>query len=366
MLQALTPTPSATSTPAPTETATPPPTVTATQTPKPTSTATSTPSPTPTVTPEPRLTPSPEPSPTPTVAEPEAPTAETGQEQQAQYPQEPGQGWLADQINAMLDGREGLYAIAIDGPGQNLKFRRAADEQIESASLYKLGIMVELFRMREEEDLDFEQPVVLRDVHFSEGGDIYDESQIGDEIPIGDLLRNMITFSSNVAGWALLDFTGNEPVNATLRDLGLRNTEIRWRPRAGSDPPDMASYAALPGISATVRADQAFNVTTAGDMALLFKLLLAGQVVSPEASVEMLDLLAEQKINNRLPALLPPDVRVAHKTGNLPPDLTHDAGVIYAPAGPVVVAVLTEGVPEWGATVFMQELALLVYHELGG
>jgi beta-lactamase class A len=44
----------------------------------------------------------------------------------------------------------------------------------------------------------------------------------------------------------------------------------------------------------------------------------------------MLNLLLSQKLNERIPALLPPGVPVAHKTGTMPGDGVHnDAGIIF-------------------------------------
>ena len=95
-------------------------------------------------------------------------------------------------------------------------------------------------------------------------------------------------------------------------------------------------------------------------MVRLFRLLLAGEVVSTEARCAMLDLLVHQAINDRLPAGLPAGAVVAHKTGNLP-GLVHDAGVLYTRTGPVVVAALSEGVDEGEAAEVIAQLGALVY-----
>ncbi|MBX6343006.1 MAG: serine hydrolase, partial [Thermomicrobiaceae bacterium] len=108
-------------------------------------------------------------------------------------------------------------------------------------------------------------------------------------------------------------------------------------------------------------AEDAYNVTSPVDMAHLFEALLVGKVVSRRASAEMLDLLAQQQINDRLPALLPPGTRVAHKTGNLA-TVVHDAGVIYAPRGPIVVVVMSEDVQSEAAVVdAARKVARLAY-----
>ena len=76
----------------------------------------------------------------------------------------------------------------------------------------------------------------------------------------------------------------------------------------------------------------------------------------------MLKLLMRQAVADRFPVLLPKTTVIAHKTGNLP-GVIHDAGVIYTPTGPVVLAALAQDVPdEPRASAILQQLALVVYH----
>jgi len=58
--------------------------------------------------------------------------------------------------------------------------------------------------------------------------------------------------------------------------------------------------------------------TSALDMLHLVDTVAQGKAVSTAASADMLHLLLRQRVNDRLPRLLPGDVQVAHKTGNLP------------------------------------------------
>lgn len=285
-------------------------------------------------------------------------------------------------------------------------------EPMESASLYKLGIMVEVFVQREVGMLSFDDGVLLEPGYFVEGEDVFGYGDIGAVYTVGTLLQAMITQSSNVAATALLATVGNENVNATLASLGITNTQIRWMPDPSASPdwndetldegtppvdesteeqptePPTSDEApaddAVDGVDsgaraevvylsagptdaathprwyADARADGALNVTTAEDMAWLYTLLLRGEVIAPEVSQEMLDLLAAQEVNDRIPAYLPGGTVVAHKTGNLD-GLVHDAGVIYAPAGPIIVVVLTEDIDEDVAIDMIAQIALAAY-----
>jgi beta-lactamase class A len=303
---------------------------------------------------------------------------------------------LADfraQVDALVGEAGGFVEIAVAKPDGTMLYETNASESMESASLYKLAVMVELYRQRDAGMLTFDDGIELQPYHFAEGEDAFSEDEIGTVVDVGTLLNAMITLSSNVASTALLELVGNDNINATMASLGLTGTEIRWMPGpwdleaapydstdepAPEEPvdPDASedtgvvatrrSLASIPagGVLFDERADNSLNVTTAADMATLFHLLLAGQVVSPEASHEMLDLLAEQQINDRLPAYLPDGAVVAHKTGNLD-GLVHDAGVVYTPAGPVIIAVLTEDVDEGVADDLMARVALLTWQMAG-
>ena len=46
----------------------------------------------------------------------------------------------------------------------------------------------------------------------------------------------------------------------------------------------------------------------------------------------MLELLKAQTLNDKLPKYLPDQVIMAHKAGELD-DVSHDAGIVYSPAG---------------------------------
>ena len=53
----------------------------------------------------------------------------------------------------------------------------------------------------------------------------------------------------------------------------------------------------------------------------------------------MVDILLDQKFNSVIPARLPADVKVAHKTGSIT-GIQHDAGIVYLPNGKKYILVL--------------------------
>jgi beta-lactamase class A len=106
--------------------------------------------------------------------------------------------------------------------------------------------------------------------------------------------------------------------------------------------------------------------TTAREMVSLLERVHHGKLVSPEACKEMIGHLKKCEDKTKLKRLLPAKVEVAHKTGSVS-DVKTDAGIIYTPAGPVAMCVLTSNnddkrfVDDNAANIVIGRLAKEVY-----
>jgi beta-lactamase class A len=313
-------------------------------------------------------------------------------------------------VDDIMAGVDGQVAIAIAAGDGTILYEMNGAESMEAASLYKLPVMVEVFRRIDAGEISHDDAVFVTASFFAEGADSIGYGAIDAYVGIDALLFAMIAQSSNVAAYALLDLVGNDSVNATMSDLGLDGIEVRWSPRyippveeipqivepvedavedVNDEPepheeitdeddgdPDQdeapsgrdagtAAWMSVSGgnMTATMRADDAFNVVQASDVARLLAMLVNGEVFSQEASAAMVGLLAQQQIPGGLSGYLPAGT-VAHKTGYLLDGVINDAGIITTPSGPLVAVVLTEGVRDDIAYQLMSEVGLLVY-ELG-
>lgn len=154
---------------------------------------------------------------------------------------------------------------------------------------------------------------------------------IGKTMRVNELALHMIATSSNLATNLLLDLLGLESVQRTVEHFGLGGLDIR---RGVED-----EKAFEHGI---------VNRVTADGLVSLLRLIAEERAYTPELSRQMLDILHQQEFRKGIPARLPGEVRVAHKTGDIS-TVAHDAGVVYAPgAKPYIVAILTEWKPDVG------------------
>jgi len=215
------------------------------------------------------------------------------------------------------------------------------DSTFHAASTMKVPVMIELFRRVDAGSLRLDQGILLVNQFSSivdgspysldpgEDSDSAMYKQIGQRVPVRDLIEHMITRSSNLATNALIELAGATNANATAHQLGaerirvLRGVEDNKAFRAGLN-----------------------NTTSARDLAALLDAIERGRAASRASCDAMRDILSHQEFNDEIPAGLPPGTKVAHKTGWIT-GVLHDAAVVD-PRGrsPYVLVVLTKGIPD--------------------
>lgn len=152
---------------------------------------------------------------------------------------------------------------------------------------------------------------------------------IGHMLTVHELAEHMIVTSSNLATNLLLDLVGVEAARASLARLHLGGLDLQ----RGVE--DEVAWAA--GIN---------NRVTAAGLCDALRLIEEGQAISAGASQAMLDILHQQRFRSGIPAGLPEDARVAHKTGEIS-TIAHDAGIVYLDGRDAyVVVILTEWDPD--------------------
>ncbi|HEY3115479.1 MAG TPA: serine hydrolase [Chloroflexota bacterium] len=208
----------------------------------------------------------------------------------------------------------------------------------ESASLLKLPVLYEAYRQRSVGRLSFGEQLEITERH-AEIAFGYTPVPVGDALSVDRAIELMITASDNASAIALIDRLGNFSINRTMQDIELASTAVL-----------------------------ADSVTTPRDMLTYFELLESHEAVDWDSSEEMLARLSRQRINDRIPMLLPSGTEVAHKTGD-DPGVINDAGIVYTPAGPVIIVLLANDVQNGpGVRRAMAELSLRIYEyaEEGG
>jgi len=116
--------------------------------------------------------------------------------------------------------------------------------------------------------------------------------------------------------------------------------------------------------------NQRFGIgsSTPKEMVTLLEMIEKGEVVSPEATKEMIAVLKRQQDSTGMRRRLA-DMPVANKTGALDA-LRSDVGIVYSPNGRIAMAITCDDMPkpEWGpdnpGSVLIGELARLLVDSL--
>jgi beta-lactamase class A len=144
----------------------------------------------------------------------------------------------------------------------------------------------------------------------------------GSKTDIYSLLYRMIIRSSNLATNMIIELVGAKNVNQTMRAIGAKDIQV------------------LRGVEDIKAYEKGMNnTTTAYDQMLIYSALANGQIADPENTKAMITILLDQEFNEVIPAKLPKEVKVAHKTGSIT-GVQHDAGIVYLPDGRKYVLVL--------------------------
>jgi beta-lactamase class A len=273
-----------------------------------------------------------------------------------------------------------------------------AAELFPMASCFKVPVMVEVLRRVDAGDLGLDRRLTLRERDKSPGSTLLHCDE-GLRLTVKDLLYLMITLSDNTATDMLWRLVGLDAVNAAMRALGLSRIDCRmpdreyyllecglgseWRGLDGAQVVAhwreleergeekaalarvLAENARLSGAQFQRRYDECWgpdesagyddafavdqaldNMGSPGDMAELLAMIVEGRCASAAGCGLMLEILSRQQWREKIPAGLPPGLRVANKTGGVT-GTSNDAAIVYTPSGrPLVMVVYLKGLPE--------------------
>ncbi len=241
---------------------------------------------------------------------------------------------LEQELTRIINDGHGNYAVAFKDiqTGETLLINEK--ERFHAASTMKTPVMIEVFNQAEQKKFAMEDsiPIINQFSSLVDGSPFsVDKSsdsepslyeRIGEKASINELVFHMITSSSNLATDLLIQLVSPSSVMEEMKKLGAHDIQVLRGVEDGK------AYEA--GMN---------NTTTAFDLMVLFEHLAGGKLISPKSNQQMLDILFQQKFNDMIPALLPPEIKVAHKTGSIT-NVQHDSGIVFLPDGRKYVLVI--------------------------
>jgi len=238
---------------------------------------------------------------------------------------------LRKDINDKLSIDSAEFGIAFKDiqSGQSLTINE--NKNFHAASTMKTPVLIELYRQASAGKFSLNDSITIKNsfrsiVDSSEFMlDSADDSefdlykQTGHKATISGLAYKMIILSSNLATNLLIELVKPDSVMKTMRSMGANEIKV------------------LRGVEDGKAFEKGLNNSvTAHDLALIYKQLAEDKLTG---SQEMIKTLLDQRFNEIIPAQLPKDVKVAHKTGSIT-GVQHDSGIVFLPGGRKYVLVL--------------------------
>ena len=230
----------------------------------------------------------------------------------------------------------GVYFRMLDG---SVEWTVRADEPFHAASTMKVPVMIELFHQAQQGKVKLDDSLPIKNqFHSIVDGSVYtlgagDDSDTelykseGKTKTLSELCELMITVSSNFATNLLIERLGVENIRATVDQLGADGMNV------------------LRGVEDGKAFEKGLNnTTTARGLGILLRAIAEGKVVNEANCKEMIAILKRQRLNEGIPAGLPPGIAVAHKTGEIT-KIHHDAAIVYAKR-PYVLVILVRGLAD--------------------
>jgi beta-lactamase class A len=222
------------------------------------------------------------------------------------------------------------------------------DEPVQTASVIKMGILLDAAEQIRAGQASFEEKLVLTHENQVQGSGVLGQLTAPLSLTLRDILHLMVVLSDNTATNVAIDRLGIEHINATLLAAGLKQTVLYKKvyvPAKGAMPPDQPKF----GLGKTTAREMASIMERLAECRL--SLDAAGRSTSPMPGDgplcgALLHMLREQQDRDDLPRYLEAmdtsehGSAIANKTGALD-RVRNDVALIASKNGPVVIAAFT-------------------------
>ncbi len=239
---------------------------------------------------------------------------------------------MRDEV-AKFEGTVYLHAKNLD-TGAEYSF--GGEERVRTASTIKIAVMIDAFARVAEGKAKWTDDLLYTKEKKISGSGILQEFNEGLHLTLHDAVMLMMVMSDNTATNLVIDALGGaDSVNARMQSLGFTETRLMRKVGGGGE-----------SLEGKKEENKRFGLgrTSPREMVSIMEKLERGEIISPAASKEMIELMKREQTQDgiwrelwRLPR--------ATKSGALDA-LRSNVGVIYHPRGRIALAITCDDMPE--------------------
>ena len=242
---------------------------------------------------------------------------------------------LDDQIKPLVASFKGKVSLFAKNLDTGETYGLNPDERVRTASTIKIAVMIEAFSRVAEGKAKWTDEVVLTKEKKVSGSGILNELSDGLRLTLRDAVNLMMIVSDNTATNLVLDVLTTDAVNARMESLGFKQIKIMRKVGSGGE-----------SAVGKVAENKKFGLgmATPREMVLVMEKLDRGEVISPAASKEMIELMRREQGRNTIGRSLW-NVPLASKYGALD-RLRSAVGILYTKNGKIAMAIWCDDMPE--------------------
>lgn len=246
--------------------------------------------------------------------------------------EKPSRESLEAKILKVLGDKKGSYGFWFKNLKTQESFGVKENQEFRAASVNKVPIMMAFYQAVEEGALRENQVYKLKAEDKQEGAGSMVGAAPGTEYSYKELVRLCGIESDNTAAHVLLNITGFKRVQKILEEADLEKTLMEE------------------------------NLTTPFEAGRLFELAYKGKILKKENQEKFFDFLTDTFFEERIPAGVPQEIRVAHKVGTNV-GIYNDCGIVFA-REPYVLCILSDTVIEEEAKEVLPEISRLAWESI--
>src|SRR5829696_6439803 len=259
-------------------------------------------------------------------------------------PPAPARAQAVEELHSKLPGisqsHAGTHWVMVCDPYSVHAVSLNADRRFVAASISKLYALLTLYRAASRGELSLDDEITMRysDVWAYGTGVLYKNPSkypVGYTMTLRECAKFMIKESDNTAELMLNRYLEEERIEAELHRIGATSTRY-WHP---------------------------INTTTPNDILLVLKKIADPYYTSPQLSAEMLEVMTNTALEDRLPRPLPEETRVAHKIGSYE-STSSDAGIVFpeeSKGQEYYIVVFSDGASQGESRETIQDFSLATY-----